>query len=124
MNLRAVDDDIWRDGLDADATFGNSVVELVEMWEHKIGRATMAQVHLIKMHVDIIIQQEGVNGDHEPIRGAQHTHLVLLRVAGKHEGEEDHASKELEEFHCCSRLGSTHGRQEGGQERILEHTKT
>lgn len=87
MNLRAIDDDIWRDSLDADATFGNAVVELVEMRVNMIGRATKAQVHLIKVNIHIIIQQEGVNGDHEPICRAQHIHLVLLRVAGEHEDD-------------------------------------
>lgn len=67
VNLRAVDNDIWRDGLDADATFGNSVVELVEMWVNMIRRTAKAQVHLIKVNEHIIIQQEGMDGDHEPI---------------------------------------------------------
>jgi len=92
VNLRAVDNDIWRDGLDADATFSNSVVELVEMWVNMIGRTAKAQVHLIKVNEHIIIQQEGMDGDHEPICWAQHIHLVLLRVAREHEGEEDHTS--------------------------------
>lgn len=105
MNLRAVDNYIWRDGLDADATFCNAVGKLVEVWVNMVGRTAQAQMHLIKMHVDITIQQEGVNRDHEPICRAEDIHLVLFRVAGDHEGEEDHCSQEAEEFHSCSRLG-------------------
>lgn len=90
MNLRAVDNYIWRDGLDADATFRDAVGKLVEVWVNLVGRTSQAQMHLIKVDIHIIIQQEGVDCDHEPIGRAQHIHLILLRVAAEHEGEEDH----------------------------------
>lgn len=67
MNLRAVDNHIWRDGLDADATFRHAVGKLIEVGVNLVGRTSQAQMHLIKVDVHIIIQQEGVDCDHEPI---------------------------------------------------------
>lgn len=106
MNLRAVDNHVWRDGLDADTAFGDAVGKLVEVWVNLVGRTSQAQMHLIKVDEHIIIQQEGVDCDHEPIGRAQHIHLILLRVAAEHEGEEDNRCEELAELHSCRRLGS------------------
>lgn len=80
MYLSAIDDNVLRDSLDSDATFSNAVGELVEVWLNVVGRATQAQVKLIKVYVDIVVQHEGVDRDHEPVNGTQHSHGILSRT--------------------------------------------